>query len=181
MDLTAYRYESSANSSLWDETEDDDDDIELANISETAFYVYQNLWQEFYNWEQDYCRNTLANLHRPVLKSDPLPEPTGPFIINPNPKSEWFTIEDFDDVESRLTTTQVASREPFVLNRAKPYPKYTACAPASENLVAMPNIDISARFYPFADDERFAKEVPSYLQDFEDFMWQTDFLDPDCG
>ncbi|KAF4613793.1 hypothetical protein D9613_007724 [Agrocybe pediades] len=162
--------------------DDGDEEFELVrNTNEVTYFVYNSSWEEFYGkWEQDYCHRTLSDLLHgkldPPRNALAASEP-GPFEYKPHPKSECFTIDDYDFVESKVTTTQVPSREPVVLKPIKAYAKYTACTPISSNVLGSSDMHVKLPFIPFADEEAF--NIGNYVEDFMEFAWQTDFADPD--
>ncbi|KAF9565190.1 SET domain-containing protein [Agrocybe pediades] len=86
--------------------DDGDEEFELVrNTNEVTYFVYNSSWGEFYGkWEQDYCHRTLSDLLHgrldPPRNALAASEP-GPFEYKPHPKSEWFTIDDHDFVESK--------------------------------------------------------------------------------
>ncbi|KDR78331.1 hypothetical protein GALMADRAFT_155285 [Galerina marginata CBS 339.88] len=164
----------------------DDDDF-WPEHGETAYRVYHDLWEEFYSWESEYCLQTISKLSRFPNKPAPsLPDESFSKFTKPNVASnqdaQWFTIQDYDPNSSgsRILTTAVCSDPTsYKIGNTgwQPYARYTSCTPASRNVLAISDVHARAHFAPYADDAQF--DQAEYLKEFEDFMWQNNFIDPD--
>jgi hypothetical protein len=173
---------------------DDDPPVELDPIGphmrETGIQVYKETWNEFYTWEQDECRRALASLAQAIS------EPSLPQFLhdiddtdaafhfdfeasdlNSDSESDTFIREDFDTNEDsvRYSTLTCFTQKATPM---KAYPRYEMCTPVSRNYTRDPLYELDqALFVPYADDLDFPVEV--YLEYFDAFSWQLDFIDPD--
>lgn len=159
------------------DTRPDSDDEEFR--LETAHQVFQDLWGDFYEWEQSFCSQTISSLSRSghFTAFDPPAEPT----TDPIPADdfgEWFSITDGDHVASTRTHTDVCSKTVIVEHKGfRAYSRYTSCTPASLNVSSLEHLLHSASFLPFSDNPEF--NTDEYLDEFRTFGWQADFFDPD--
>lgn len=158
--------------------DDFEDDI-WPQQHETAYRVYNDLWNDFYDWERDYCEKALSSISRLSPRTNNLPNHS---TVESNyfpthDDVEYFVMEDSDPRTGRVTSSILAA-EPFLVERWDPHPRYNTCTSISRNVPAIP-VDGYSRisFIPLADDENF--DFENYLEDFEDFKWQNDFIDPD--
>ncbi|PPQ91065.1 hypothetical protein CVT25_014733 [Psilocybe cyanescens] len=175
--------------------EEEQEDVEplwLAEHGPIAFQVYKDVWNEFYTYETIDCQSTIDNLSRPYRPGKaqwyPMPHqhpaPQAQHSYRPsNPDSQRVTIADFDEDESTVRVSHVYT-DPTDVGRDRsvtldPYPRYTTCTSATHNVLSDPSMHSRAKFFPYADEKEFDEEWPEYLEEFRDFAWQTDFVDPD--
>lgn len=143
---------------------------------ETAYQVYKGLWNDFYDWERDYCRLTLQGLEKPAVCSEdfPLAETSGDEVglfDSLNEFTEWFTVDE-SGYEDALPLQLLLQEEGVA-----PHSSYSSCTPSSANAHLPKNFMDKASFTPFSDEPRF--KTDKYLSLFNTFGWQTDFWDPD--
>ena len=159
-------------------TDDFDDDI-WPQKHETAYRVYESLWQDFYDWEEGYCVDALSGLTSLRYRPPDLPkfsDETSDYFPT-HDEVQYFQVEDFNTRTGRVTRSTLAA-EPQRQPKWVAYPRYNTCTSASRNVPAAPvNAHLRIHFIPFSDDETFDYEA--HLKDFEDFKWQNDFIDPD--
>jgi len=143
---------------------------------ETAFQVYRSLWKDFYEWDRQFCRQTLQGLQVEQPAEHEFPEFPSECSVNShsfdslNEYTEWFTIECCDEhYEDALPLKLKLQEELF-----RPYSPYSTCTPSSANAQYHKE---KALFTPFSDDPEFKKNT--YLSLFSSFGWQTEFWDPD--
>ncbi|KAF9008257.1 hypothetical protein BDQ17DRAFT_1349630 [Cyathus striatus] len=172
------------------------DTTEIGEVNEeilqTVQQVYQEVWDEFYTWEQDACQQLLDELHAP----EHLPPDIHEFPIqglynvtrvdveDEDDDTDAFIIEEYGDVvpdkdgmiapiATWYTKTIDVEAEKFL-----PHPSYDFCTPASRNVYRwrMDEISNMADFIPYADDPTFDFTI---MEDFETFAWQVDMQNPD--
>lgn len=152
-------------------------EFELEKI-ETAYHVYQDLWTKFYDWDEDFCRQTIGSLSTSDFGWGDLPDDNhdGRTHSRQDDFSEWFVIEDLD--QSRASYIRVCTKTILPdQKKFQQYDKYTSCTPTSLNFSGPKNPLWAAAFLPFADNPTFP--VKSYLKNFRTFGWQIDHPDPD--
>ncbi|KAF8877834.1 hypothetical protein CPB84DRAFT_1966274 [Gymnopilus junonius] len=157
----------------------DDDFISPLHHDETAYHVYKDLWNNFYDWERDHSKAKLKDLSKPSSRAKDLRTSSAVTseYFPTHEDVEYFEVEDYD-LKTGLVTRYTVAAEPFLLERWDPYARYNSCTSASKSVPANPvNGHLRLSFIPYADDENFDYE--NYLEDFEDFKWQNDFIDPD--
>lgn len=166
-----------------DADSDDSGDIQFENYL-TAIKVYRDLWTEFYNWEQVFCRQTLERqLSKPGVRPRSLPHEKrtiSSYEIPVNLSSseqDFFTYEDISP-DSTVTIKFTLSPNPKIVetNNLEPSPGYTACTAASTNIILKEDPN-SLPFAPHADDPLF--DLDDYLTHVGWFIWQYDMNDPD--
>ena len=152
---------------------------------DVAHEVYLKVLTSFNTWEREYASQTLTGLARNHAKRKPRQRPR-PTADLPNQDGEKlsFIFEEFTSSSHtangirRTYKRRMASEPIFQADPWEPYPRYTACTPTSTNLSGPADPHIRASFAPFADDDNFELEL--YLANFEDFIWQNEYPDPDC-
>ena len=154
--------------------------------------VYEETWNEFYKWERQECLNTLASLSKdhPIESSSyPKQSPIDLAndtnfdldILSGGDGPECFIVEEFDENQDCVRYSTFRVFEGYMGAGAKgffAYPSYTFCTPASQNYAQVDHHGYALDFIPFADDPLFP--VEKYLVCFPSFIWQIDFIDPDC-
>jgi hypothetical protein len=161
--------------------------VEL-NQRELAYNVHLDMSKSFYTWEREHTSQTLAGLARNHAKRKPRRRLHPSSIADAqNQEGEivYFVLEEFTPSSHtanglRMTKKNRIAGEPIIHATAfDPYPRYTACTSTSTNLSGPLDPHLRASFAPFADDPRF--RLDSYLANFEDFVWQNEYPDPDCA
>uniref|UniRef100_A0A0W0F565 SET domain-containing protein n=2 Tax=Moniliophthora roreri TaxID=221103 RepID=A0A0W0F565_MONRR len=154
---------------------------EDADPIETGRKEYATVWREFYSWEPQYCRDTMASLRaielrhaRPVLSPNQLTTCNNPF--SSSPAAELCTITSLDS-NGHIMDHETLFCAPAVLElprRSIPIvPRYTFCTPLSRSI--RHHNDDSERdvvpFIPYADDPQFS--IIAYLRNFKHgLQWQ---------
>jgi hypothetical protein len=162
-----------------------DAEAEKRNV---AHEVYLEVSTSFYTWERGHASQTLAGLARNHAKRKPKQRPRRAADLQNQDSGEKisFIFEEFTSSSHtasgiRRTYKHRIASEPILRadpSSFEPYPRYTACTPTSTNLTGPLNAHLRASFAPFADDGSFKLEL--YLANFEDFIWQSEYPDPDC-
>ena len=150
--------------------------------------VYQEVWNEFYEWEQEYARDAIRSLqceatlelldesneqHRNGICSPH--SITKSWVISPD-SINWdypdetvtFYEEATDMIEYKIPHLRAPKMDPF--------PSYECPAPSSSNIFVGDDSD-SMPFVPFPDEKSFQFEV--YYNHYGYFAWQKKRMDPD--
>ena len=158
---------------------DDSEDIQIVK-SLTASKIYRDLWTEFYNWEQEFCQQTLEGLSKDGVRHRSLPHDENSIYELPalsSSEEDFFTYEDIS-LDSTVITKFTLSLNPKIIETQslEPSAGYTACTAISTNTI-LKDDPASLPFAPYADDPLF--ELDDYLADAGWFTWQYDLIDPD--
>ncbi|KAK7685044.1 hypothetical protein QCA50_011880 [Cerrena zonata] len=165
-------------------------------ITEQVLGAYQDIWNQFYNWEPEASERDLANLASGIYLLDETPlqdEDSLEFqeldeqssddmsIDNSSPS---FTVYDFDTNSTRTLLCTEKKLKPYA-----PYPRYFACTPTSCNIVNT-HLELEGegnhervvcvlKFIPF--DGEIGFKVIDYLrmEEFRTLRWQDEWRDPD--
>jgi len=142
--------------------------------------IYQEVWDEFYAWEQDYCRQTLRGLAKTPKRQNVIPEHSdAQTIISSVPTTSLdpdctrvtiFSLDGDFQTENQSCPTYVFP----TMEAIKPY---EACTFSHKNLYIADEDCEKIPFVPFADNPRFP--VGEYMNIYEDIGWETQ-KDPDC-
>ena len=154
--------------------------------------TYLDVWNEFYEWEQEACRNEIISLSADISPSsgpthhlgfrdeDSLDfefegpgESSDDAMQVESSDSYSFTIHDFSE---HVTSTVVCAERK--LKYHPPYPKYYACTPISCNIAQVKNFKV-ARFIPFDGDAKFNSVRYLQMKQWRSFVWQDSWVDPD--
>ena len=141
--------------------------------------IYRSVWIDFHAWETGYASEVIASL------------------ATDTPAREALGAEDprfFQDIDIQIfhhlkrPISGVRSLQPAILPTVKVHPRYQACTPSNQNVMAKrPNYNpfVMALFIPFADEPRFQSRffLEEFLQDSDytdpKLHWQS-IPDPDC-
>lgn len=166
----------------------DTEPLWLAQYGPIALQVYKDVWNEFYNFETQYCESMLKSLSRGgpgSLKHDPPAVSSVSYVPSNASSSYKCEIVDYDNDESTLRVTDLHI-DPTELRESDftlpgPYSRYTTCTPIAHNRATpqYPEMHSRAQFLPHADEKKFHEKYSKYLDAFEDFAWQVDVDDPD--
>lgn len=166
---------------------------DLAPISALVQNTYRSTWNDFYEWEQDYSRQTLLSLARvsppspsqagmslPSTSSSKKSSPvTAPIIAEYqlDMESENFTIVDYtnSDGAPHITTLSIETIE--VVPQFEPCAPYEVCTPANRNIYVGDDSEYMP-FIPLTDDPKFNHLL--HAGDYRYFEWQLPNRDPDC-
>ncbi|EPQ53739.1 hypothetical protein GLOTRDRAFT_131076 [Gloeophyllum trabeum ATCC 11539] len=133
---------------------------------------YAQVWEEFYRWEPDMCRQVLLSFSREPQQVVDEPESVGLGQVG-DQESEAesdlsFTCWKPDGSTSFINFEEIMAK-PFAA-----HPPYEACTPVSRNIYYRDgDVDDTAQcqFIPYADDPAF--NAVTYLTFFPDLAWQT--------
>ena len=162
---------------------DDSEDIQFENYL-TAIKVCRDLWTEFYSWEQAFCRQTLEDLSKPAsARPRSLPHEKHTIsiyevpVVSSSSEQDLFAYEDISP-DSSVSVKFTLFPNPTIIetNNLEPSAGYTACTPASTNILSKDDATCLP-FIPYADDPLFV--LDEYLCGFGWFDWQHDLHDPD--
>ena len=140
--------------------------------------TYRSVWNDFYAWETDYSSEVIASLMTDI----PVPDA-------PSAEDSYFS-QDIDIQTFRRLRRPISGirLSPKALPIVQAHPRYQACTPSNQNVMAKrPNDNpfVMPLFIPFADEARFQLRsfVEEFLQDssYTDpkLHWQS-LPDPDC-
>ena len=159
--------------------------------------AYREVWDEFYEWEQETCEAEIMSLAsnpspednrssfllslqgedtssldfevaQPVESSDDAME-----VDSSGSSSETFTIHDF---ERHAASTVVCVEKRLKYHRA--YSKYYACTPTNCNVAQIKDPKV-ARFVPFDGEPRFSENQYVGMKQWNSLAWQDSWVDPD--
>ena len=146
---------------------------------ERILSVYRSVWNDFFTWEIEYSSALTASLATDTPAQDA-------------PRVEDSCFPHDTDIQSFLRLKRPAPgirlSAPKVLPVVQPHPRYHACTPSNQNVMAKrPNDNpfVTPLFVPFADEARFQSGcfLEEFLQhnDYTDpkLRWQS-IPDPDC-
>lgn len=148
---------------------------------ERVWTVYQEVWHEFFDWEREYCLQTLASL-TPFTLNEP------PTILEQNlPDDLHVQTEDAPKLESDCAevwcfdadgaaSSKVLACPTYSCTSLEPGQPYEACTYSHKNLYIADDACEKMPFMPFSDDPQFpAKEL---LEFYDSLGWKTR-KDPD--
>jgi len=134
---------------------------------ERILATYRSVWNAFYAWETNYSSEVIAS-----LVSD------SPARDAPSAEDSRFSRDI--DVQTfrylRRPITGMRGSPPEDLPIVQAHPRYQACTPSNQNVMAKRSDDspfITPLFIPFADEARF--QPRSFL---EEFLQETVYTDP---
>lgn len=141
--------------------------------------TYRSVWNDFYAWEIEYTSEVIASLATDAPARD-----------TPSPEDSYFS-QDIDILSFRhlrRPISGVPQSPPRALPAVQPHPRYQACTPSNQNIVAKRpqyNPFLTALFVPYADESRFQSKY--FLEEFlrcseytdPKLQWQS-LTDPDC-
>jgi len=140
--------------------------------------TYRSAWNDFYAWETEYASGVIASLATDAPAQD---VPTA----GDSCFSQDMDILCFRSLKRPLSG--MPRSPPVVLSVVQAHPRYQACAPSNQNVMAKRpshNPFVTPLFVPFADEQRFQSKhfLEEFLQDSEytdpKLHWQS-ISDPD--
>lgn len=155
--------------------------------------TYRDVWNDFYEWEQEESRRLIKSLCRPKPDANTVVKGKGksnaladedaitPHSLTRNwtDKSSLQTIYSTDEVTS-IHEQLVDIEFPEICIEAPPMtpsPVYEACAPIARNMFTGDDPENLA-FFPYAaNDKQF--NLADYLSQYDSFAWQKRNIDPD--
>lgn len=173
--------------------DDENDTTSTTGVDDEKFWlatsIYKSVWQEFYTWEQQECRNDILSLQQ--ISQNTMPLSTDISLSNspgdrvPGPIDAEFVPFFVWEFETAHQTQAVS--ESYELHYdieindthfIDPYSMYEACTPTARNIGKDEIWADLLPFMPYADNPSFTNR-DEYLSSFFDFQWLSDFLDPD--
>ena len=141
--------------------------------------AYRSVWNDFYAWETDYSSEIIASLAADTPDRDAPSAEDSCF-------SQDIDVQTFCCLKRPISGIRYSS--PRVLPVVQAHPRYQACTPSNQNVMAKrPNDNpfVTPLFIPFADEARF--QPRSFLEEFlqesiytdPKLRWQS-LPDPDC-
>lgn len=148
-------------------------------MEERILDVYHSIWNDFFAWEIGYSSALTTSLATDTPAQDA-----------PGVEDSYFS-QDID-IQSFLRLKRpvpgIRLSAPKSLPVVQPHPRYHACTPSNQNVMAKrPNDNpfVTPLFIPFADEARFQPRcfLEEFLQDNDytdpKLRWQS-IPDPDC-
>ncbi|KAF8481374.1 hypothetical protein JB92DRAFT_3132945 [Gautieria morchelliformis] len=151
-------------------------------ISERVRFVYQEVWHEFFDWEQEYCVQMLTSLDpttsaitpHPVLSlevSETVEIATGDASSIATDCIQLWHFDSNMDVSS-----EVLSCPTYSCTSLEPVKPYEACTYSHKNLYVADDFCEKLQFMPFSDDLRFP--AAELFELYDSIGWETR-KDPD--
>ncbi|KAH7921255.1 SET domain-containing protein [Leucogyrophana mollusca] len=140
-----------------------------ANSKKLGLLTYKEVWQEFYRWEPQNCRQIIDALAGSCVVSTETREMFEELLTR--------TIAHVPDGAGRVISH--SSQFEITTDVFEPHPKYEACAPINHSIARSQQLEDTLQFVPYADDSRFP--AAHYVAEFEGeggLAWEEDF-DPD--
>ncbi|KAF8588187.1 hypothetical protein K439DRAFT_1630029 [Ramaria rubella] len=154
--------------------------------SERVRTVYQEIWHEFYDWEQEHCRQTLASLGSSSSSSSvadaPPKLPTQPVSEDLCTPTDQSTSQEIDCYrvqyyfDSDASTTETLSCSSYSCTTLEPVKPYEACTYSHKNLYIAEDYCEKLPFMPFADDPSF--RAVEFFELYDSMGWDAR-KDPD--
>lgn len=132
--------------------------------------IYRTVWNDFYAWEIEYASEVIASLST----ESPAPDAPG---AEDSVFARDLDILCFPHLKRPLSGVSVSP--PRVLPVIQAHPRYQACTPSNQNVMAKRpdyNPFITPLFIPFADEPRFQSKY--FL---EEFLQHSEYTDPKLG
>ncbi|EMD34622.1 hypothetical protein CERSUDRAFT_97211 [Gelatoporia subvermispora B] len=141
--------------------------------------TYKSVWKYFHEWDFEDCKQNISGLHvvSERLAYDGWLLPTTSQLeddmLVDGASNDWtFEVTDIqDDIETTKITTAIVRR----VEKLRPYPKYEACTPVSQNIMSDENVS-ELRFIPYADEPGF--DVDEHVNRHRTIAWKTKTNDP---
>lgn len=156
----------------------DGSDLSDQRMAEERFLdTYRSVWNDFYPWETEYSSEVIASLATDTPAQD-----------RPSAEDLYFSqdidILSFHHLKRPISGIHSSSIRALPVVQA--HPRYQACTPSNQNVMAeWPDPFVTSPFIPFADEARF--QPKSFLEEFlqcshyvdPKLRWQS-LPDPDC-
>lgn len=170
------------------------DDEKIQENRTLAFIVYKEVWDEFYKWKVDDCKQQLRLLEQPLPPPNVVESTkrlgsafrTDLDSSEPGDVEIIYICDTEDDVPFDTSSTTVLMCEGVSLKLPpdfKPHPPYESCTPSVQTIAfrqgsaAYEDLWISP-FVPYADSDDPNWNIKTYLQQFEGYAWER-LADPD--
>ncbi len=170
------------------------DDEKIQENRTLVFSVYKEVWDEFYKWKVEDCKQQLRLLEQPLPPPN-VAESTKRLASafrtdldgsEPGDVEIIYICDTEDDVPPDMNSATVLTCEDVSLKLPldfKPHPLYESCT-ASVQTIALREGSAAyeeagtAPFIPYADSDGPNWNVKMYLKQFEGFAWER-LADPD--
>jgi histone-lysine N-methyltransferase EZH2 len=170
------------------------DDEKIEQNRTLVFLVYKEVWDEFYKWKVEDCKQQLRLLEQP-LPPQSVAESTKRLASafrtdldssEPGEIEIIYICDTEDDIPLDIINATVLTCEDVSLRlppNFKPHPRYESCT-ASVQTIALREASaayeeaIIAPFVPYADSDDPNWNIRSYLEQFDSFAWER-LVDPD--
>ncbi|KAI0919131.1 hypothetical protein AcV5_002125 [Taiwanofungus camphoratus] len=162
------------------------------DIHDTITAVYRAVWNDFYSWEPEGCRQIIDTL---AVMSPGLSEVAFfENLFHPHPHSEDDVVVDESmsglsitafDLDHNYQLTLICTEH--ILPRFEPHPKYEACTPSartikSDEIYTSPAQGVelvhTLGFIQYAGELGFDER--DYAMQYKAFAWQCNSCDSDC-
>ncbi|OCB85032.1 SET-domain-containing protein [Sanghuangporus baumii] len=157
-------------------------------VSSLITSVYNDVWDEFYAWEQDYCASEIHSLQSDITKTDASGEslesestdivsPQSFFTNIPASPDSLHWENPSEKVERRDEAAALVDYKMVHLKAPKlnPTPCYESCSSMSTSVFAGDDSD-DMPFVPFPGSNF---DFAGYRNHHERFAWEKERLDPD--
>lgn len=150
-------------------------------IAERVRFVYQEVWHEFFDWEQEYCRQMLTHLNQSsTMIQSPVSGTEGSKIEHSFTEETASTVADcvrlwLFDSETDIST-EVLSCPTYSCTTLERVDAYEACTYSHKNLYVADDPCEKLPFMPFSDDPRFP--AAELFELYESMGWESR-RDPD--
>ncbi|KAI0312596.1 hypothetical protein OF83DRAFT_1250200 [Amylostereum chailletii] len=138
-----------------------------ANLSETVTQIFRRVWDEFYEWHDDYCR--LATIGVPRAEPDEDALWARDLILG------LLQADDSDAEELPPTPTEEDAITVVIDGGFDECPPYESCTPLGQSVYTGDG-PAPVQFLPFASDPTF--DHAHYLNGVDALAWQVPSPDP---
>ncbi|KAF8656320.1 hypothetical protein AX16_002585 [Volvariella volvacea WC 439] len=156
-------------------------DNRLERTTELVKQVFRETWDDFYAWNDQYCRGVLESL-RTKTPRDPKPLP-GPLL----PETDQFPArndeDEDDDFEGIIVEDAWGNKKSYTFETVECnidipdwVPEYESYAPTNRSIMHGDDAEL-LKFMPFYDDPTFDREA--YEAEFAGYEWLESNHDPD--
>ena len=158
---------------LSDLTEVEEVDAEAINATKALIYsVYEDVWKDFYDWENQYCNTILRFLD---TESTIHEDETADFLGS----ESWDGLRASSIYESVQVLEYIKQGPVKSIKKSytitapvvEPHDAYESCSPTDRSIFVGDDAD-ELPFLPFADDPSF--NVKNYCEQFTAFAWEKD-------
>ena len=166
----------------------------FSQLKELGQTVYKDVWNEFYEWEPEYCVEILGTVTQSILASkrqvarvakamvtrllddaqERVPGRMPDITDTVGIAVTHFASGGHRGITHRKTTD--VSIPIITIDAYPPHPRYESCPPVSRSVLVDVVHEHTLSFLPYADDDRFPAQ--EYQASFDFLEWETPF-DPD--
>jgi len=159
-----------------------------------AFLVYKEVWDEFYKWKVEDCKQQLRLLEQPLPPPNVAESTKGSVSAfrtdldggEPGDVEIIYICDAEDDIPLDMSGATVLTCEGVSLKLPpdfKPHPPYESCTTSVQTIALRETSAVYeeagiAPFIPYADSDDPDWNVGLYLRQFEAFAWEG-LADPD--